>query len=266
MAGDGEVGGFVEKIIDRGLPSSRLRRTVGRRVFLVGVHRCYAEHLAGTFAVAGGDDGGVDVEEIAFVEEAVDGEGEAASHTEDGSVEIGAGAKVGDGAEELGGVAFFLEGVVVGGGADEFCLGGADFPSLAFSGALDEFAGDGDGGSGGHFVYLVIAGDTGIDDDLDAFEAGAVVDFQEGKLFGVAAGADPSVDLDGVEGGVALEGVFDRNVHGFVIPGGAIFAIGLSEKQEMRFEDDVSSSLFRCVLAIVCYFNESDFLMICLSA
>ena len=61
----------------------------------------------------------MDVDEAAFLEEAVDGEGEAAADAEDGAEEIGARAEVGDAAEELEGVAFFLERIGFVGWADE---------------------------------------------------------------------------------------------------------------------------------------------------
>jgi hypothetical protein len=105
---------------------------------------------------------------------------------------------VGDAAEELEGVAFFLEWIGFVGRADEGEGSGVDFPLLFGALTGDELAGDGDGSAGGHFVEVIGAGDAGVGDDLDAFEAGAVVEFEEGEGFGVAAGADPTGEEDGV--------------------------------------------------------------------
>ena len=72
-----------------------------------------AEHFAGTLAIAGGDDRGVDVDEIALLEEPVDGVGHAAADAEHRAVEVGARPEVGDAAQELGAVAFFLQRIVL---------------------------------------------------------------------------------------------------------------------------------------------------------
>jgi len=92
---------------------------------------------------------------------------------------------------------------------------GHDFPFLALPLRGDEFAVDGDRGAGAGAGHGGVVGQGGVDDDLDALEAGAVVQFDEGEGFGVAAGADPTLKEDGVEGGGAGESVFDESaVHG----------------------------------------------------
>ena len=59
------------------------------------------EHGSGAFAVAGGDERGVEVVESALLEVAVDGEGEGGAHAEHGREGVGAWAQVGYLAEEL---------------------------------------------------------------------------------------------------------------------------------------------------------------------
>lgn len=55
----------------------------------------------------------------------------------------------------------------------------------------------------------------GVGDDLDALEAGTVIELDERKGFGVAAGADPSLEEQGVVGSGGVEGVFDESAwHG----------------------------------------------------
>ena len=50
------------------------------------------EHLAGPFAVGGGDEWGVEIEEAALVEEGVDGIGHIVADAADGSEGVGAGS------------------------------------------------------------------------------------------------------------------------------------------------------------------------------
>jgi hypothetical protein len=121
---------------------------------------------------------------------------------------------VGDGSEEFGAVAFFLEWEVIGGFADEVDGGCMEFPFLALGWGWDEFAVDLDGGAGAHLGEVFAAGDADIGDDLEVSEAGSVVEFDEGECFGVAAGADPSGDVEVIAGFFAVEDVFDEGAHG----------------------------------------------------
>ena len=197
LAADGEVGGFAEEVFFMAF-------VVGKRV------ECGdAEHFARAFAVAGSDERRVYPDEVSFLKEAVDGGSQAAAGAEDGAEEVGAGAQVGDGAQEFGGMPFFLQGVAVRRRADEADGGGLYFPFL-FAGAGDEFSLDADGGSGGHFADVFVAGNACVCDDLDGCEAGAVVEFDEGECLGVAPSAYPSFDEDVVHGRFRGERVFDE--------------------------------------------------------
>ena len=73
----------------------------------------HAEHLARALAIAGGDDGRVDVDEIPLVEKPVDREGHAAADAEHRAVEIGARPQMGDAAQELLAVAFLLQRIIL---------------------------------------------------------------------------------------------------------------------------------------------------------
>ena len=209
LAGDGEKRFLGEEVLG-GVDGAVLG--LGR---LSEIERRDAEHVARAFGIAGGDDGRVDVAEGFFLEELVDGVGESAAHAEDGAEKIGARAEVGDFAEEFEGVAFFLERVGRIGFTENFEFLGDDFPFLALTLGGHEFAVDGDRGAGAGAGHGGVVGQGGVDDDLDAFQAGAIVQLDEGKGFGVAAGADPALEKDGVEGLGAGEGVFDeRAIHG----------------------------------------------------
>lgn len=189
------------------LPGNGQECLFGEEVFLgglfvdVAVEGGDAEQFARAFAVARGDDGCVDVDEILFLEKAVDGERDARAEAECGSEEIGARTEVGDAAEELGGVTFFLKWVVVWAGAYELEPGGVHFPLLAFPRGFDEISGDDDTRSGGGGGELAVARNGFVDNDLDALDGAAVVDFEEGEFFRVTFSTNPPFDGNIVESG-----------------------------------------------------------------
>ena len=84
----GQVGRLAEKI--------RLGLLVD-----VPLERGDAEHLARAFAIAGGDDRGVHIDEIALLEELVDGVGQPAARAEHRAEQVRARTQVRDGAQEL---------------------------------------------------------------------------------------------------------------------------------------------------------------------
>ena len=84
-----------------------------------------AEHLAGTLAVGGGDDGGVDIDKALILEEAVNSARCHASHAEGCGEQVGAGTQMLNGTQEFCAVALGLQGVFGGGLAfhgDGLCL------------------------------------------------------------------------------------------------------------------------------------------------
>ena len=93
------------------------------------------EHLAGSLAVRGGNQRGVEVEETALVEESVDGVSHVMADTADSTEGVGTGTQVSNLAEELHRVSLLLQGIAVGVGlAIEFDIPGLDLHTL--SGAL----------------------------------------------------------------------------------------------------------------------------------
>jgi len=104
---------------------------------------------------------------------------------------------------------FFWSGCGVG-LAEHLELRGHDLPLLALALGLDEFAADLDGGAGVGAGNLSIAGEGGVDDDLQALETGAVVEFDERERLRIAARADPALQEDRVGGLRGVEGVLDE--------------------------------------------------------
>ena len=204
LSGDGEEGLLAEEIL--GVVDGAVLG-LGR----VGeVEGGDAEHVAGALGVAGGDDGRVDIIKALFLIELVDGVGEPAADAEDSAEEVRARPQVGDLAEELHRVALFLERVGGVGLADHGEAGGDNLPFLAGALGLNELAAHLEGGAGVGLGDVRVVGQGGVGDDLDALEAGAVVELDEGEGLGVAAGADPALEQNGVHRGGGVEGVFDE--------------------------------------------------------
>src|SRR5207249_2954404 len=149
------------------------------------------EHLAGALAVAAGDDRRVDVEESLLLEEIVDRPADAVAQAGDGAEGVGPGPQMGDGPQELEGMALFLErislmvGIAVDGDALGVQLGG-----LPLGGRFFHLADDGDAGAGAEFLDLaLVVGQLAVGDDLQVTLAGAVVEFEEAEAaLGIAAG------------------------------------------------------------------------------
>ncbi len=78
----------------------------------------------------------------------------------DGALGVGAGAQMGDGAQEFKGVALFLQRIFFGAGSKEFNMGCFELPFLFLARRFDELACDSDRGSGGKlFQELGVIGE-----------------------------------------------------------------------------------------------------------
>ncbi len=116
---------------------------------------------------------------------------------------------MGDRAQELVGVTFLLQRVIVRAGADDFEATGPELPALSLAGRRDELALEPDRGAGGGGFQLVIAGAVGADDALQRLEAGTVVEFDEGEVLGVAPGAHPAAHVERAGRAVGIQQVLD---------------------------------------------------------
>ena len=191
LAGDGQAGGLAEEVL------GEVHFAVGGEGRVLGVQSGHPEHLAGTLAVGGGDDGGVDVHEALALEEVVDGVGGGGAHPEGGGEEVGAGAQVLDGAQKLHRVALLLEGVVGGGGALHSDGVRLELQGLLGLGSEDHGAGDHQGGPHvlpGDLLEVIQA--RGLHHHLEVFQAGAVVELDKAEGLHVADGAGPAADGD----------------------------------------------------------------------
>ena len=121
----------------------------------------------------------MDPVETARLEEVVNGLGQPGADAEHGAVLVGARAQVGNGAQELVGMAFLLQGIVFRRGADDFHGRCPDLPVLASAGRFDQVSPYPYGGARSDVPDRVIIFQRRIGDDLDIRQAGAVVQFNE---------------------------------------------------------------------------------------
>ena len=106
---------------------------------------------------------------------------------------------MGDGTQELVGMALLLEreGGLVG-KAEHGHGRGADFPLLALAKGFHKVTANAHGGTGVHAFKGGPGFRTLVNDDLKVLEAGAVVQFEEGKSLGITAGTHPTTDGDAI--------------------------------------------------------------------
>ena len=102
LAGDGQARLLAEEIL------AVIDLAVGRSRRVLQIQRRDLKHLARALAVGAGDDGGVDIDEAAALEELVHGVGRRASHAEGRGEEVRARTKMLDGAQIFDAVALFL--------------------------------------------------------------------------------------------------------------------------------------------------------------
>ena len=193
LAGHGQAGLLAEEVL-RPVHGAILQ--TGR---IVHIQRGHLEHLTGTLAVGGGDDGGVDVDKATVLEEAVDGVCGGGANAEGCGKQVGAGTQVLNGAHIFYGVALLLQGIIGGGDALHLNGNGLDFQRLLGLGSQDDLALDDQGGA--HVLagdFLVIAQDISVQDDLQVLEAGAVVKLDKAEGLHVTDGTSPAHDGDGL--------------------------------------------------------------------
>ena len=215
LAGDGQVGGLAEEVL--GVVHSAVLGS-GR---IIDVQSGDLEHFTSTLAVAGGDDGSVDVDEAAILEEAVDGVGGYAAHPKGGGEQVGSGAQVLNGAQELHAVALLLKGIVGGGGA--FHDHGFRLQLKGLLGVRGEHQLASDDKSGAYILagHLIVIGQGLFQHHLEVLEAAAVIEGQKAQVFHGTDGSRPTGHGDGLaaEGGLVCIELCNRcTVHIFFTP------------------------------------------------
>ena len=169
-----------------------------------GIDGGNAEHLAGTLAVAAGDERGVRVHKAALGKEPMDALGRNRTHSKRRAKGIGAGAQVLDGAQKLHAVALFLQGIIGGGGALHGDLLRMDLKGLLGLGGQQQVAGNNKRRADILAGNLIIIGQfIFLKHHLQIAEVAAVVQLDEAKGLAGAQGAHPAANSDRLRG-VAL--------------------------------------------------------------
>ena len=188
LAGAGEVHGLFEEVL--GVVHLPVLGT-GEFFEVQGGH---LEHLAPALAVGVGQDGGVDVDEAPILEELVDGRADHGPDPKDRLEGVGPGPQGLLGAEVLKGVPLLLHGVVRGALAQDGDLVRLHLEGLGRVGGHNELPVHGDGAACGQALPQVPP--VVLEDHLDGFEAGAVVELDKAHGLALPHGADPAAHGD----------------------------------------------------------------------
>ena len=210
LAGDGQARLLAEKVL------AVIDLAVGRSRRVLKVQRRHLEHLARALAVAAGNDGGVDIDEAAALEELVHGVGRRASHTESRGEEVRARAQMLNGAQIFDAVALFLQGIVGGGHALDLDLCCLDFERLLGLGRQHDGAAHDERGA--HVLrgdLLIIRKRIRIHHDLQIAEARAVVQLDESEGLHIADGLRPAAYGDACAAVLLFVGEERGNSHSF---------------------------------------------------
>ena len=191
LAAHGECRGLAEEVLGVVNVALLVAGKVGEG------QRRNLEHSSGALAVAGGDEGCVEIEESALVEELMDGESQCRAYSQHGAEGGGAGAQVGFLAEKFHGVALLLQGVCLGvGGAVDFEGVGLHLAALAFALALDQAAGDVDGRARGDGAKVVVGEFGEVEHYLEVLHRRAVVESHELHVLVAATCSYPTFYID----------------------------------------------------------------------
>ena len=172
-----------------------------------------AEHFSRPFAIAGGNDGGMHVHEIALLEEPMHRVGQTAARAEDGAEKVRARPQMGNATEKFERVSLLLQRIRGVGDPDEFETSGVDFPFLPGGWRGHQAPFEAHGCPGGKMRDVRVPRNVLVRHYLEVPEAGAIVDFKKRKTLGIPPGADPALDLDHVLGFARRQNVFDQCAH-----------------------------------------------------
>ena len=132
------------------------------------------EQFAGPFAIVGGDDRGVDVEEAPFGKELVHCLRQGGTEPKYPAEGVGAGPQMGDGPQVLKGVTLFLQGVALVGRPDDLDVPGLQFHRLPRCRRGGHHTGHPHGAAGAEPAHHAIIGQSRIQHHLQCGLAGTV--------------------------------------------------------------------------------------------
>ena len=190
LAGHRQVGGLAEEVL------GEIHLAVLGAGHVVQIQGGYLEHLACAFAVRAGNQRGVNVNEVPVLEELVDGHGRQAADTEHRLEGIGPGPQVGNGAQELHGVALGLQGIVAGGRAFHLDLGGLKLESLLGVRRQDQSALDNQGSANVDFGDFLEILQSVVINHLNGGEISTIIQDNKAKLLAGPPVSHPAADFN----------------------------------------------------------------------
>ena len=178
-----------------------------RRVFRV--EGCDAEHLAGPLAIVGRDDRRVHVHKTSLLEETVHGVGNAAAHAEHGPESVGARTQVGNRAQVLESMALLLHWEVFIGRAVDDDLRSLNLPALTFARRGNHRSPHADTGTGALGFRSGKGRRAFVDNNLQALQAGTVVQSEKRDAFAAPHRAQPPLYEDLSQGILCIQHSLD---------------------------------------------------------
>ena len=199
LAGDGQVRLLAEEVL------AVVDLAVLRARQIVKIERRDLEHFARALAVGAGNERRVDIDEVALLEELVDGIGDQTADTEHGLERVRARAQMRYGAQILHRMALGLDGIIRRRRALDKDLAGLQLKRLLRVRRQDERAGDDDGCADVQLGDLGKVCKLGAVDDLHLREKRTVGQVDEAKVLAGTQIAHPAADLDLLAGvGISL--------------------------------------------------------------
>ena len=150
-----------------------------------------AEHFASTLAVTACYNRGLNVAVAVFVEIFVNGVSKLVTNCKKSLKIAGANTKVRNGAQELGGVALFLQRIIRGAGAKHGKAFAGNFIAVALR--CNQGAANAKGGAR-HCGILQINFRFLINDNLNVCKAGAIVKLDKGNVFRISCRSYPAAN------------------------------------------------------------------------
>ena len=151
------------------------------------------KHTARALAVAARDDGRMDIDKAALVEEFMNGKRRLAADLEHRVKQVGAGAEIRDFSQEFHGMTLFLQGIIGRGLALHGHGFRLDFARLLVFGRSDDLSRH-DEGRAHVFVsdFVVVVQRRALEYDLHIFETASVVKLDKSERLGIADGFRPA--------------------------------------------------------------------------
>ena len=191
LTGYGKVGFLAEEIL------GIIYLAIGCTRQVIQIQCSDTEHFACTLTVGACDDRCVGINKALALEKFMDCHCNQAAHTEGCGEQVCSGTQICDFTQKFYGVAFFLQGIIGGGGAFHInlcclylegllCFGGFHQKTFYNQRRADILLGD----------FFIILQSFRFKNNLNIFEEGAVIQLDKAEILGDTHGANPAAQCD----------------------------------------------------------------------